>query len=94
MQEKAGFDGSFDQQLQDVNVIGNSDADPFCTASGTYPTCTARRTIQPQSSMTFSAFVSGPADPVAAPVKIYVDDVSNGLCNLAHVSPDATRSSG
>ena len=80
MQEKAGFEGSFDQ-LQDVDVIGNSDADPFCTV-GTYPTCTARRTIQPQSSMTFSAFVSGPADPVAAPVKIYVDDVSNGLCNL------------
>ena len=80
MQEKEGFEGSFDQ-LQDVNVIGNSDADPFCTV-GTYPACTARRTIQPHSSMAFTAFVSGPADPVAAPVKIHIDDVSNGLCSL------------
>ena len=32
--------------------------------------------------MTFTAFVSGPADPVAAPVKIHIDDVSNGLCSL------------
>jgi CARDB len=81
MQEKEGFEGSFDQ-LQDVDVIGNSNADPFCTG-GTYPACTARRTIQPQSSMTFSAFVSSDnAGPVATPVKIYVDDVSNGLCNL------------
>jgi hypothetical protein len=80
MQEKEGFEGSFDQ-LQDVDVIGNTNGDPFCTV-GTYPACTARRTIQPQSSMTFSAFVSGPADPVATPVKIHVDDVSNGLCNL------------
>ena len=80
MQEKEGFEGSF-AQLQDVDVIGNNDADPFC-AGGDYPTCTARRTIEPHSNMTFTAFVSGPADPVAAPVKIHIDDVGNGLCNL------------
>ena len=81
MQEKEGFDGSFDQ-LQDVNVIGNMSTNLSCTGQ-TYPACTATRTIQPQSSMTFSAFVSSQnAGPVATPVKIHVDDVSNGLCDL------------
>ncbi len=81
MQEKEGFDGSFDQ-LQDVNVIGNMSTNLSCTGQ-TYPACTATRTIQPQSSMTFSAFVSSQnAGPVATPVKIHVDDISNGLCDL------------
>ena len=84
MQEKEGFEGSFVQDpLQDVNIIGNTITNLSCENPTTpFPQCTAVRTIQPQSSMTFSAFVSGPADPVAAPVKIYVDDVSNGLCNF------------
>jgi CARDB protein len=52
--EEPGGRGSFDQ-FQDVNVIGNTNADPFCR-NAAYPTCTAFRTILPNSSMTFTVF--------------------------------------
>jgi hypothetical protein len=97
----SGNNASFEQLVNgnsDVNEIGNQAFDPFCSG-GTYPTCTAYRTIQPYSSMTFTVFGELSDTTVAAPFKIRVSEttlVSGAMFNetlaaIVRLNPSPTN---
>jgi hypothetical protein len=88
--EEPGGNGSFDQSFDQVggrgvNVIGNTDANPFCQSGAAYPTCTAYRRILPYSSMTFTVFghVTNPA--MGGPIRVDVFEAA-----LSNNGPNAT----
>src|SRR5262249_13243454 len=91
---KEGFKASWDEH-NEVTVLGNRPtSNPTCADDGntttdeTYPLCTSVRVLLPGSTTTLTVFGTVPADLTGAPIKVYIDDLANGLSSAGVSPPD------